>query len=54
VAQVAVQLAELDRPTYAETKRRLRGAQADAALASMEVDLRGLLDVRERSKAQQR
>ena len=52
--QVAVQLAELDRPTYAETKRRLRGAQADAALASMEVDLRGLLDVRERSKAQQR
>jgi len=32
VAQVAVQLAELDRPTYAETKRRLRGAQADALL----------------------
>jgi enoyl-CoA hydratase/carnithine racemase len=50
--QVAAQLAELDRLTYAETKRRLRGSLADVALAAMEVDLRGLLDVRERSKAQ--
>ncbi|CAN5615423.1 enoyl-CoA hydratase/isomerase family protein [soil metagenome] len=52
--QVAAQLATLDRPTYAETKRRLRGPQNQAALTSMEADLRGLLDVRERSKTQRR
>jgi enoyl-CoA hydratase len=48
--QVAAQLAELDRLAYAETKRRLRGPSAEAALASMEADLRVLLDVRERSR----
>ena len=42
----AVELAALPRNTYAETKRRLRGPAAEAALAGVEDDIRGLLSER--------
>lgn len=42
----ADQLAALPRNTYAETKRRLRGGVAEAALAGVTDDIRGLLGER--------
>ena len=42
----ALELAALPRPTYAETKRRLRGGAVDAVLADVEADIRSLLGQR--------
>jgi enoyl-CoA hydratase len=42
----ARQLASLPRATYAETKRRLRGAASAAAMADIEADIRDLLAAR--------
>src|SRR5690606_27022443 len=39
----AAELAELDRATYAETKRRLRGATVEALLDDLEADTAALL-----------